>query len=42
MSDGEWLAQHFEESRGRLPAVAYRILTAGMLSPRTPEYDNFG
>jgi RNA polymerase sigma-70 factor (ECF subfamily) len=26
MSDGEWLAQQFEESRGRLGAVAYRIL----------------
>ena len=26
MSDGEWWAQQFEESRGRLRAVAYRIL----------------
>src|SRR6266542_2316503 len=26
MSDGEWLAHQFEESRGRLRAVAYRML----------------
>jgi hypothetical protein len=35
MSDGEWLVQQFEESRGRLRAVAYPSW-ARMAKPTTP------
>jgi hypothetical protein len=40
MDEHDWLAQHFEENRTHLRAVAYRML--GSLSERTTPFRKLG